>query len=108
MQYICRDCGETFSVPDYADESFEHAFGTEKRIVTVCPYCGGDYEAALPCRKAKCGGSRRSDEILCADCRSDLLHRLCAFFDTLTAEEEEQVDAWLDGNSITSRKNWEV
>ena len=43
---------------------------------------------------------------LCDDCRKSLLDRLTEFADGLTAEEEQQVDDWMDGDTITNRRNW--
>ena len=43
---------------------------------------------------------------LCRACRGDLLRRFTAFADTLTAEEEDQLDDWLDGDTITNRRTW--
>ena len=47
-----------------------------------------------------------SGSTLCGSCRKDLLRRFTAFADTLTAEEEAQLDDWLDGDTITNRRNW--
>ncbi len=108
MQYICNDCNHIFSVPEVERRDFDHAFGTERVVQQVCPECGGDFEVADTCRNRKCSEAMHRGDILCADCRTDLKHRLIAFFDTLTAEEEAQFDLWMDGNSITDRKKWEV
>ena len=41
--------------------------------------------------------------VLCQSCRKSLKRRVTEFFDTLTPEEEQQFDAWMDGRSITER-----
>ena len=109
MTYICNDCLQVFDDPAMVDDSFDHAHGTERRYLATCPFCGSvDIFIGSTCRNAHCHNARRRGDILCTECRQELHKRLCTFFDTLTAEEEEQVDAWLDGKSITDRKNWEV
>ena len=42
--------------------------------------------------------------VLCESCRMSLKRRVTEFFDTLTAEEEQQFDAWMEGSSITERR----
>ena len=37
---------------------------------------------------------------------TDFKKRLTEFADSLTAEEEQQVDDWMDGDTITNRRNW--
>ncbi len=70
-----------------------------------CPICGCDsFETVSDC--PKCGQSMASGSTLCGSCRQDLLRRFTAFADTLTAEEEAQLDDWLDGDTITNRRNW--
>ncbi len=109
MPYICNHCHCTFDDPARVDDSVDHAFGTERRYRDVCPHCGDDdIELGEHCRNFHCSNPRHSHEILCAECRKALYQRFCNFFDTLTAEEEKQVDEWLDGVSVTDRKNWEV
>ena len=109
MPWICIDCGAVCDEPLRIDQSFDHAFGTESAEAIVCPVCGdGELEQARPCENPDCRGFRFSTEHLCRDCREDLLRRVTDFFDGLTEAEELTFDDWMDGNSIQSRKNWEV
>lgn len=95
MNYYCNDCGCVFESGLQGD--------------ILCPECGGsDIEEAVRCGNDSCIGMMRIRDYICADCRRDLLARVIDFFDTLTAEEEEQFDEWMDGNSITDRRKWEV
>jgi hypothetical protein len=48
-----------------------------------------------------------SGDILCKPCRERLKRKFIAFADELTAPEEEQLDEWLDGVSVTERKRWQ-
>ena len=43
---------------------------------------------------------------MCRKCRKELLQKLNGFADLLSYEEEEQLDEWLDGESIRNRRNW--
>jgi hypothetical protein len=35
-----------------------------------------------------------------------LKKKIINFFDYMTAEEEEQFDIWMDGDSIVNRRKW--
>jgi predicted amidophosphoribosyltransferase len=107
MTYICNECGATFQEPKVLPYEFEHAFGVKTGTVYACPHCNSSYisEPSL-CKNCNSYNYVKPGEILCKDCRSDLLHRICAFFDTLTAKEIEQFEEWMDGSSIYHRKDW--
>lgn len=109
MPYICSDCLHVFERPLTLDDSFSHAFGVERRSVFACPTCGGtDILSAVPCANARDNlGWMRPGDHLCRACRHALAARLGAFFDTLTAEEQQQLDAWMDGASVTERGAWQ-
>ena len=107
MSYICNDCQAAFDTPAYVKNGFEHAFGVEQWIEKVCPKCDStDIDEACEC--PKCKAYCRFDDKLCRDCRKALHEKFSAFADELTAEEEEQLDDWLDGSSIEERKNWRI
>ena len=102
IRYLCETCGTVFDEP--------HRFTLHEHINGIpfdyngeaCPICGGGiFTKANDC--PKCGGLKLSSEHLCRSCRADLARRFTAFADELTAEEETQLDEWLDGNSITDR-----
>ena len=70
----------------------------------LCPVCGSpDFGAADTC---PCGNAKHREDILCRKCRNELLQKLNGFADFLSYEEEEQLDEWLDGESIRNRRNW--
>ena len=103
--FICEDCGHTFVEPSIVDNGFEHAFGYEKVLVSVCPNClEPSYKEADQCQ---CGEFIRRGERLCKDCRKDLLARICDFADTLTYEEEKLFNDWMEESGIEERKKWE-
>lgn len=71
--------------------------------------CGSpDFEDAIPCENPSCNiGYMRRGEHLCPACRDYLKKRVISFFDSFTAEEEAQFDAWIDGETITNRRKFE-
>lgn len=70
----------------------------------LCPVCGSpDFGAADTC---PCGNAKHREDILCRKCRKELLQKLNGFADFLSYEEEEQLDEWLDGESIRNWRNW--
>lgn len=107
MARICRDCGAQFRKAAQRPDGFTHAFGVERYTSPCCPDCGSDDISSdmEPCENCN-EQLRPRGEFLCRSCKATLIQKISAFFDTLTAEEEEQFDAWMDGNSITDRKNW--
>ena len=107
-EYICNDCEAVFDRPSIEDCSFSHAFGYERQYRRVCPECESPDISDAPDVCPQCGGSMRGTDTLCRSCRKELLSRVCSFFDSFTAEEEQQFDEWMDGNSISDRKKWEV
>lgn len=101
--FYCVDCESLFENPNRVKEGFDHWFGTEAYIDDVCPFCGGE---AVECHICECGGYMTPNDKLCSSCRKDLAGRFAEFCDTLTAEQEEQLDTWLDGNSVTDRSKF--
>ena len=103
--YHCQICDTYFDAPlvrDYRDPTVD----TMARFrEVVCPICGQPYiENTDSC--PVCGKHMPAGQIICRTCRENLKHRLCAFADQLKAEEEEQLDEWLDGRSITERSDF--
>ena len=98
----CQICDAYFDVPmvlEGADSTVVPGYRFREEL---CPVCGQPYiEGAAVC--PACSGYMPEGNILCRACRKSLLSRLCAFADALTADEEAQVDAWMDGRSITER-----
>jgi hypothetical protein len=47
-------------------------------------------------------------DIICRRCRNELLERFQSFLDELTDAEINQLEDWLDGNSIRECKEMEV
>ena len=101
--YLCDNCGTAFYAP-LRRHSFEKLDGHVRHDTEdLCPFCATPYfDPADRC--PKCDDWKLTTDILCKSCRADLLRRFTAFADTLTAEEEEQLDDWTDGESITNRR----
>lgn len=104
MGYICDICGTPFDMPfrrTSRDVIDGHTMQTSE---VLCPVCGSpDFGAADTC---PCGNAKHKEDILCRKCRKELLQKLNGFADFLSYEEEEQLDEWLDGESIRNRRNW--
>lgn len=101
--FICRECAGYFSRPSVDDFGFDHAFGRFINRREVCPYCESlDIEEAQDCPNCT-GGKKLHDDILCPSCRAALYKRFVDFCDELTEEEEDQLDEWLDGESVKNR-----
>ena len=103
--YLCENCGTFFDKPIqkvFYDQSVDCSAKFYEQLCPVCmlPY----FSDADYC--PKCNGYKFTEEILCKTCRADLLKRFNKFADNLTAEEEQQLDEWTDGVSITERKKW--
>ena len=103
--YLCENCGASFAHPfvrEYTDQTVD-CKATFREC--LCPNCFMPYiEEANSC--PGCDGFKFRDEILCKKCRADLLKRFTAFADELTAEQEQQLDEWLDGDTIENRRKW--
>ena len=108
--YRCEDCRIKFETPIEVDDSFDHAFGWEKRTLLACPNCRSDrIETVVRCGNPRDNiGFMRPDDIICEDCRRELKKAVIGFFDRMTYEEEQQFDAWMDGTSIQDRKEWKT
>ena len=105
IRYICDYCDARFDEPEAVH--YVEVNGDFKRRYTeyFCPSCGEEsFSEADSC--PKCGEAKLTTDTLCRACRKDLLNRFTAFADSLTAEEEQQVDDWMDGDSIKSRREW--
>lgn len=101
--YMCNVCDALFDTPAVETEYFDTAYGYAPYVTESCPVCGESFSAAESC---SCGGVKREGDILCSECRNALKARFIAFADELTAEEENQLDEWLEGCSITDRRNF--
>lgn len=106
IRYQCNYCDVGFDVPtvvtykEYLGENMTRLYKDER-----CPICGCDsFRDVGEC--AKCGDAAEVGDILCKQCKRSLKKRLIEFFDTLTTEEEEQFDEWMDGDTITNRRGW--
>lgn len=103
--YLCRNCFRSFDEPHTVFEKVSTDRGAETYTYNICPHCEeDDFEEADHCR---CGDIKFKSNILCYGCRRTLAAKFNAFADELTAEEEEQLDEWLDGNSVTDRRKFE-
>lgn len=106
IRYQCNYCNVAFDEPTtitYSENLGENMTRVYKE--DCCPICGCDsFRDAIPCEQ--CGDAAEPGEILCNRCKRSLKKRIVAFFDTFTAEEELQFDAWIDGDVIENRRNW--
>lgn len=88
---ICKECGNIFELP--GTDYYSHS--------DCCPFCGSDEIAEEDlCGNGGCTMPRASDELLCDDCKNALAEKFSAFVKSLTFSEQEQVNAWLDGNYL--------
>ena len=103
--YICEICATPFDEPrKHVDRTVEDG-RIRTDIELLCPICASPYFAnADVC--PKCREWKPTKYLLCRACRADLLRRLTEFADKLTAEEEQQLDDWMDGDTITNRGKW--
>ena len=106
IQYQCNYCDVCFDEPitvtykEHLGENTTRLYRDER-----CPVCGCDsFREVGECHQ--CGGPADVGQILCRKCKRSLKKRLVEFFDTLTAEEEQQFDEWMDGDTITNRREW--
>ena len=104
-RYFCQTCGTAFDAP-LCHVSTERIDGHNREDrEDLCPICCTPYfDEADAC--PKCGGPKLKTDLLCRPCRRALRDRVIDFADTLTAEEEAQLDDWLDGESVTNRRSW--
>lgn len=103
--YLCELCGTGFDRPArrvYVESIDGH---TRTDVEALCPVCLEPHFAQADSCPG-CHGYKFRHEILCADCRRSLRKRITAFADHLTAEEEAQLDEWMDGDTITNRRKW--
>ena len=106
IHYRCDYCGAYFDEPlkiPYRETVGEF---TREYVDEVCPVCFCDNSLSHACDCPKCGEPMQEGARLCDDCRKSLLGRLTEFADSLTSEEEDQLDDWMDGDSIKSRREW--
>lgn len=105
--YLCEVCGTAFDRPLIQSERNGDGESSWEERFALCPICGShDFQTAESCPMPNCNHFKKIHEILCSSCRKDLLRRFTDFADHLTAEEEQQLDDWLDGDTITNRRNW--
>lgn len=105
IRYLCDYCGAYFDKPSKIHHRETVGEFTREYVDELCPFCGCD-SLSHACDCPKCGKPMCAGARLCDDCRKSLLDRLTEFADGLTAEEEQQVDDWMDGDTITNRRNW--
>lgn len=105
IKFRCNHCGTYFDEPKetvYEEVIAERLY---RSVEKACPICGCDgYVPANYC--PVCNSPKAADERICGECRTSLRGRFTDFADSLTADEEDQLDDWLDGDSITNRRSW--
>ena len=101
--YYCELCGTFFDKPHirtYQDPTVDPRAEFQE---VVCPVCLEPHiEVAAFC--PACDQPMPVGPGLWESCRMSLKRRVTEFFDTLTAEEEQQFDAWMEGSSITEMR----
>jgi tryptophanyl-tRNA synthetase len=104
IKYLCGTCGAAFDEPlvKYSDPRIDGHFTMCRE--ELCPICGGYYFE--PADECECGKPKAKGEFLCGECKKNLLDWVNAFADELTNDQESQIDAWMDGGSLTNRKSW--
>ena len=103
--YICEICSTPFDEPLTRRSQTIEDGRIMADVEVLCPICGSPhFQDADLC--PKCREWKPRQDRLCHSCRADLLRRFAAFADSLTEEEEDQLDSWLDGDTITNRRKW--
>ena len=107
VNYKCDYCGVYFDTPNVVHHSETLGDGWVRGYnEELCPICGSDsFQDATTCPQCE-EPMLAHRQHLCDKCRTSLKERFTAFADELTAEEEQQIDDWMDGDSITNRRNW--
>lgn len=101
----CTTCGVYFDAPLVREGTDPTVAPGYRYREELCPVCGQPYfEDADEC--PQCGSYMPAGDILCKTCRAALSARFTDFLDSLTAEEEEQLDEWLDGRSVKERSEF--
>lgn len=98
----CKNCGDFFDVPLELDMGFDTHVGYVRQTADACPRCRSTNITTA--ERCSCGGWERykqSEEPLCWECKRKLKKRVIEFFETLTADELEQVEQWASQISIT-------
>lgn len=105
IHYRCDYCGVFFDEPTAAHHAESLNGHIRRYSEEQCPACGCDSFSEVNecpgCQKPKLTTDR-----FCYPCRKALKTRVIDFFDTLTAEEEQQFDDWMDGDTVTNRRDW--
>lgn len=98
-KYYCENCDNIFDEPFVVPNKDQFEVGWSP--IAYCPICSyeGHFEETSDC--PKCGDPMKPHEILCTNCQTALRWKFRHFVDFLTADEEEQLDEWLDGRSVT-------
>ena len=101
--YYCELCGTFFDKPHirtYKDPTVDPRAEFQEVVCPVCLEPHNEEAAFCPA----CDQPMPVGPVLCESCRMSLKRRVTEFFDTLTAEEEQQFDTWMEGCSITERR----
>ena len=96
--YKCGRCGYVFTEPSMECDK-QTGYGCER-----CPNCGCDEIYKVNC--CRCGEVKAEGEILCDDCRAVLAATMRMVLGTMSKEELDQIDEWMDGESVHDFKEW--
>lgn len=102
--YVCESCGGEFSTPKRIRREWIISGFPESTIEVFCPHCG--YSTFYWANNCPCGAFKRTSELLCPECKDALRKRFRAILDVANFSELEldQIDEWMDGNSIADFK----
>lgn len=104
------ECGCTFTDPDHRRDGFGHEFGTHWFLVPICPECSSEIieECAECSNRCECTNPKKKEDYLCEDCKIELKEMFKGFLATLSEQEIEQLDEWLDGTSVKEVDKWKT
>lgn len=107
IRYICEQCGTAFDEPIIKETMAFSVDGFPKYdIEKFCPICCSYY--FTPADYCQCGEAKRKGDKLCGRCKRIVFSKFSEFCDELTEQEVDQLDEWLDGESIKERKRWGI
>lgn len=105
IRYRCDYCGVFLDRPVRIRHTERIGDWTRTYTEDLCPSCGSE-DCFSEANYCECGRPKNAADCLCTTCMVELKTRVCEFFDSLTSDEEEQFDEWMDGDTITNRRKW--
>jgi len=100
---ICNSCGHTFESAPYIPPHKRREY--DPVLEYGCPHCGSadiDEADEFP----KCRNFMKKSDRLCVVFRTVLLARFKNFIGGLLPQEQDQLDDWIEGESVTNCEGW--